>query len=849
MRLSQEIPSRAARVMFTILMALAWAGGADPARTGAAATQPTIEPKQLVEKLQRVYRAMHALDGESPRDSFDLRAVVAKAGRDPGQLLKWVSDNTYWVPYQGALRGPLGVLMDRVGSGLDRAMLLAALVHEAGYSVRLAHRDLPAPAATTLLGKVRPLPARPFSISLRPQAQIDRFINDYSTRYQLDPAGMRRHSEENQVELARNSEDLLGRVATQTAELAKLVPAPPAEPPPAGVPEKTLASIRDYWWVQYDSQSQWLDLDPLQGGPGAPQETIPYDGSLTKLPLSPAQCHEVQVRVVIERCVDGKLTELPALTQTFRPAELGGQSVTLANTPIPFPSVEKLISQPKPEPAFREAVLNVNEWVPALTLGDSPVWQNGFTVAGEIDTSPPLNMIGGVNKGPTAAGSKALDAFGGGPATHAANPGQATAQWIDYEIRSPGQPVRHERREVFDLIGPAARATGEASSFATLSEAQRLDRGLALFGSVEILCLGYQLSSAFLSHQATDAMAANAERFTRIVGHPESLNQPGQMASLAPTQTPPGILHQLALVRGTCNRLAGDIYLDTPNVFSLHTYARLNNAGHLQGEADIDIVVNNVAMRRGAAASPFATSFEQGVFDTNAEAIVARSLGSDMAGNASDAYEGSDPSDWTALRDAGQGARVDAVLPQDDAVRVGQALNAGQIIIAPARALAFGGQKLGCWWRVDPHTGNTLGIGRHGWGESPMVSYALLFRAIVTPAMMTILCLLAACVALTVGAMTPGWGVAIFLLCVAAAFCAFWSGAFALGTMEEDAAMAVLWGLAADIFGMAGSVVSIFSMLPSPKPAAPAPSPPTPQPQPQPQPQPTPQRQGTDGGK
>src|SRR5579871_2716167 len=69
-------------------------------------------------------------DGErdAPRYSWDPEFVVSKLGRDPQILFRWVRRNTFWIPYHGSLRGPTGVLLDRHGNSLDRALLLATLL-------------------------------------------------------------------------------------------------------------------------------------------------------------------------------------------------------------------------------------------------------------------------------------------------------------------------------------------------------------------------------------------------------------------------------------------------------------------------------------------------------------------------------------------------------------------------------------------------------------------------------------------------------------------------------------------------------------------------------------------------
>ena len=60
-----------------------------------------------------------------------MAAVLAQVGNDPAAMRAWVAREAYLVPYRGLLRGVVGVLMDRCGNSLDRAMLLAALLARA----------------------------------------------------------------------------------------------------------------------------------------------------------------------------------------------------------------------------------------------------------------------------------------------------------------------------------------------------------------------------------------------------------------------------------------------------------------------------------------------------------------------------------------------------------------------------------------------------------------------------------------------------------------------------------------------------------------------------------------------
>jgi hypothetical protein len=101
--------------------------------------------------LENSFPAIEAGERDAPRDRWDPAYVVQRVGSDPDHLLSWVRAETGWVTYRGLLRGPVGVLLDRQGNALDRALLLAALLRQAGHTVRLARANLSESLASVLL--------------------------------------------------------------------------------------------------------------------------------------------------------------------------------------------------------------------------------------------------------------------------------------------------------------------------------------------------------------------------------------------------------------------------------------------------------------------------------------------------------------------------------------------------------------------------------------------------------------------------------------------------------------------------------------------------------------------------
>src|SRR4051794_15298436 len=88
MRLHQDPASRLARLVFTICMAFAWAGGAGMLIPGVLRAAPSDGGDQAkrVDQLGRLFTALELVDKDLPRVEFDPQAVVDSVGKDPAQL-------------------------------------------------------------------------------------------------------------------------------------------------------------------------------------------------------------------------------------------------------------------------------------------------------------------------------------------------------------------------------------------------------------------------------------------------------------------------------------------------------------------------------------------------------------------------------------------------------------------------------------------------------------------------------------------------------------------------------------------------------------------------------------------
>ena len=69
---------------------------------------------------------------------FSVVGAVTRVGNDPAKLSAFVRERIAYEPYAGSVRGPRGTLAARAGSDWDRALLLRAMLAEAGWNSELA---------------------------------------------------------------------------------------------------------------------------------------------------------------------------------------------------------------------------------------------------------------------------------------------------------------------------------------------------------------------------------------------------------------------------------------------------------------------------------------------------------------------------------------------------------------------------------------------------------------------------------------------------------------------------------------------------------------------------------------
>ena len=650
--------------------------------------------------LESGLRAIEDGVRDAPRDLWDPAYVVQRIGRDPDSLAAWVRENTAWIPYRGILRGPVGVLMDRQGNSLDRAMLLAALLTEAGHAARLAHGELPAERAAELL---------PAMVAGRSTAALAAFasletsslaIGDIAARYELDASGIKRMLDGYETGTNRLLDELDRRVADQTARLISSIRAPDPAAGWMARRDSALAALSDHWWVQVETAGSWVDLEILD--PSASDPIITARETISPADLPAALHHAITIRVIAERATGGALAAAPALAHSIKPSELIGRPIVLQFWPAAWPNRAPLVEDL--DRSTRQIASAQDTWTAALVIGSDVVATGGLVAAvssASGSAAAPAAGLGGL-------GGAISQGLGGrtAPASGAAD-SLLTAVWIEYRLEVPGREPRVMRRAVFDLIGEAGRRDW-TPRVPDLSEGQRLTRALSLMMRTEILPAVSEIAPEFVLHLHGRSLLSNAD-LVRAVSR-EGFGSDQHTADSLLRLGEPGVspLYTLAVLRHDALGHAG--FIDRPTILTRHQYPTARGEG-LAVEDVTDIVANEIGVAL-TEDDGFAARLEQGVWDTNLEALLA---GSRVSANTALAYAASD--DWrTFTAPQREGAAVG--IAADAAALLRGDLEAGYTVVAPSKSTEFQGEAFDGWWRIDPETGDALGIAGTGWGQA-----------------------------------------------------------------------------------------------------------------------------------
>jgi hypothetical protein len=667
------------------------------------------ETSQILKGLERLNRAILQASQEIPRETFDPQALLNAIGEDPKSLFEWVRDETVLVPYQGTLRSSMGVLMDRCGNSLDRALLLHELLRLSGHEVRLAQGSLSEKQVTEIQGNISH--SQDKIPNEKSKTDFENLIQVYTQEYTIDTEDLRKIKERLVEEKERISGAILKRVSEQIRALSELLKR--EQGIKSGGERKSAGDVlRDHWWVQMKENGVWKDLDPTDRDAGPGDKLTPVDKTWDAEELNEDLSHLLTIRIIVERWDEGNLKEESVLEHTLQSSSLIGERIELNHDPLGWPKDDDLYNSDQPIHNLKDTVLNIKEWIPGLRVESKKIGKKSFMNSGRVNEKP------GEKSGQESGGSTGglMGAFGRS-STKTEEQSILTAEWIEFEIKSPGQSPRKIRRAIFDLIGPAKRKLS-ASTKPKFSEAQILKRNLLILGQTEILALGCKLSPEFTEHLSAREMLSDMEVLLNLAKDHATIENADIISQMALISPLPGPLYNLALARSSINRFDKDTYLDSLNLFCLQTFLQQNPLGDLEEFQKTDIVLNDVAVFPGSNEDPFLIRLEQGVLETNAE--VEHTASERWTDNTALLFTESVTQglSWVFIRDIRDPDLENAQMASDTRAYIEQDLAGGYVVIVPPKPILMNGKPSTGWWRIDPRSGTTIGMSGSGSGQA-----------------------------------------------------------------------------------------------------------------------------------
>ncbi len=661
---------RVATLALTVLT-LPVAGNAQTIGPGAAATGDA-DADALITEIERVHTQVVAARRQLRSDRLDPEVLLDNIGFEAADILDWVAAETRWVPYEGVLRGSRGVLMDRSGSSLDRAVLLADLLDRAGLEVRLANTQLPAAAAA-----------------------------------QAVAAELSRRSTSDRVPMFASDEEVDGyrqSVRAATEELSAGIGL--LDTPVAGERDP-IASVADHWWVQARERGQWIDYDPLFPAEAAARPAAARTIDWTGIP--DGMRHSVTVRVVIERLENGALIEEVPLEYALAM----GTDETPSSMTVDFlewvsPEFADLAAETTDS---RVAAQLTTAWLPLIRVDGETTFGDWFTSRGRLEA--PTAYAG--NEA-LARGVAALAGLGFGAEGEAASepPSESvlTAAWLEYVTEGPGIAARTERREILDLIGGSRDGVAAIDGSTLSNDAAVVDRGLAFLGTTDIFVQGASAHADAFAFAFLNNWVELRPALIALVYMDSGIEDDRIDPSLAAPVTEPLDLLAMMIARDRWHATT-DTFIGRPQIWSRHHFfdPALESTG---SSSAIDIVMNDIDVLPVSNVDPRLVRLEQGIFDT----LIEHELNAVPNGlNTWNRFarRKSDGATWTVVRPGEEVAVRAPELPAADRARIEAALARGDTVVLASEVRQRGSTPFADWWKISPR-GLALGMGYRGWG-------------------------------------------------------------------------------------------------------------------------------------
>lgn len=341
----------------------------------SAQTLNPIPKDQALQNLQSYMRFIGSLRAQLDRTQFDTDALLDELDYDLEKIEGFVRGEIGFEPYGGLLRGPLGTLLARGGNTLDQAVLLAKLLNDAGYETRVAHCQIDRSQATRLLAQISK--SQPSTSPFKDPRKVSEIFHSY-----LGISLGAGETDEILAFLTAEEEPLqLPQPVVAQAEIIQ----EQSRVDGSAIQEKKIeqlsAQTEQYFWVQIKEGtiSNWRDLHPAISDESQDPTTCPPEGYFSGN-VPPNLHHKLRLKVQIVQRVRDQFSHHTVMpTWEVPTANLVGEVVTFTNLPNLMSSDQHLADPDA-------AVENSTYFVPLLN-GKIPPGASAFNTSGV--TFPP----------------------------------------------------------------------------------------------------------------------------------------------------------------------------------------------------------------------------------------------------------------------------------------------------------------------------------------------------------------------------------------------------------------------------------------------------------------------------
>lgn len=666
------------------------------------AQEPARDPisDELMRAIQNVALATlsfaEAVRPAIDRSAFEQDSLLDRLEFDDAEIVRFVREEIAYEPYVGVLRGAHGTLLARAGNALDQSVLLATLLNDAGFEAVIRGGTLPAAEAERLLRMLADRPAPPAAID-------EAVIEAAQSQWDESIAALLEVESREGRELELTMEHVLEGIKIDRDELLAALDEAGVVLGDAAAQAGLVSEASEYFWVEYRDGPAipWTAVHPAFGRASGPtvEAAATYAGDL------PAELtHRLRLELVVEQRFGDEITTAALMDpMEFPSANVAGRSLTLMLLPDTLLRAEPAADGTSPEAETRFLVPLIDNGLPQ---GARALALNGTPVPPELIQVSPAGIFETVGVEFEAAAS-ALHGLGGTD-DDAEDLVAIESVRLLVTLVHPTQDERTIERVLYQAPGETPLDEGADETARRAALVSELARSHSLGFVTGSLSPAYVLDETLgelerigpliraLSDTAFECESLDCRALPELEPSPSGGSAATAVAWFDTAMPRAG---ESVLYRDAPNvvRVSRPLFPDTspvPGVFDIVSNAR--RAFRLEPGGPVPapdlVLLAGVAETHLERIQPgfqgLGSTIERPVGDRRARPLDVRS------------------GDAAALD---EGAAVETAMISD-------ALSSRSVVITAARNDDRAELPLG-WWEVDPRTGRTLGMARHG-GQS-----------------------------------------------------------------------------------------------------------------------------------